>query len=172
MGGLDVGGRQLNTSPTISSSAQREAGSAGPMAGDTEAREDPVKQTALSRAAPPLTRLLEPSPSPLIPYTTIVQLDMRVGTILTAERVPHSKKLIALQVDVGEAVPRCILTGSKPARPPELFVGRQVPILCNVPSRELVGIVSQGVMLSTYDAAGGQMLLVVAASVPAGMPIR
>jgi methionyl-tRNA synthetase len=101
-----------------------------------------------------------------------MELDIRVGTVLAASRVPHSKKLIALQVDVGEPEPRCILTGSKPARPPEHFVGRQVPIVCNVPQRELVGLISQEVMLSTYDAIGGQMLLVVAAPVPAGVPVR
>jgi methionyl-tRNA synthetase len=119
-----------------------------------------------------MIRLLERSPSLVVPYDTLMQLELRVGTVLAASQVPHSKKLIALQVDVGEAVPRCILTGSKPARAPELFVGKQVPIVCNVPPRELAGMLSQGVMLSTYDATGGQTLLVVAASVPAGMPIR
>jgi methionyl-tRNA synthetase len=142
------------------------------MAGDAVAREDPVKHTSMSSERLPLTPLFEPSRSPLLPYATIVQLDIRVGTILTAEHVPHSKKLIALQVDVGEAQTRCILTGSKPARPLELFAGRQVPIACNVPPRELAGMISQGVMLSTYDAVGGQMLLVVAAPVPVGTPIR
>ncbi len=56
-----------------------------------------------------MIRLLERAPSLVVSYDTLMQLDLRVGTVLTALRVPHSKKLIALQVDVGEAVPRCIL---------------------------------------------------------------
>jgi methionyl-tRNA synthetase len=56
-----------------------------------------------------MTLLLERSPSLVVPYDTLLQLDIRVGTVLAAERVPHSKKLIALQMDVGEPQPRCIL---------------------------------------------------------------
>jgi methionyl-tRNA synthetase len=119
-----------------------------------------------------MTRLLERAPSLVVPYDTLMQLELRVGTVLAASRVPHSKKLIVLQVDVGEAMPRCILTGSKPARPPELFVGKQVPIVCNVPQRELAGIVSQGVMLSTYDETFGQVLLVAEGMVLPGSAVR
>ena len=119
-----------------------------------------------------MIRLLERSPSLVVPYDTILQLDIRVGTVLAASRVPHSKKLIALQVDVGDPQLRCILTGSKPPRPPDLFVGKQVAVVCNVPPRELAGMVSQGVVLSTYDESLGQVLLVTHRLVPPGMPIR
>jgi tRNA-binding EMAP/Myf-like protein len=56
-----------------------------------------------------MTILLERQTALVVPSETIVQLDIRVGTVLAASRVPHSKKLIALQVDVGEPQPRCIL---------------------------------------------------------------
>jgi tRNA-binding EMAP/Myf-like protein len=56
-----------------------------------------------------MTISLEEALSLVVPYDIIVQLDIRVGTVLAASRVTHSKKLVALQVDVGEPHPRCIL---------------------------------------------------------------
>jgi tRNA-binding EMAP/Myf-like protein len=62
-----------------------------------------------------------------------------MGTVQAAERMVYSKKLTALWIDVGEPQPRCVITGSKRPRPPESFVGLQLPVICNLPARELAG---------------------------------
>ncbi|HEU5199142.1 MAG TPA: hypothetical protein VFU32_05870 [Ktedonobacterales bacterium] len=109
-----------------------------------------------------------PSPAQTVPYESFAHLDIRLGTVLAAERMAHSKKLTALWIDVGEPQPRCVVTGSKRPRPPESFVGLQLPVICNLPPRQLAGKVSQGLLLTTYDAVGNQVLLVAQAPVLPG----
>ena len=112
------------------------------------------------------------SPAQTVLYESFARLDIRMGTVLAAERMVHSKKLTALWIDVGEPKPRCVITGSKRPRPPESFVGLQLPVICNLPPRELAGKVSQGLLLTTYDALGNQVLLVAQAPVPPGTRAR
>jgi tRNA-binding EMAP/Myf-like protein len=95
-----------------------------------------------------------------------------MGTVLADERIVQSKKLILLWIDVGEPQPRCVITGSKRPRSPESFVGLQLPVICNLPPRELAGKVSEGLLLTTYDAVGIQVLLVAQAPVPPGAKAR
>lgn len=95
-----------------------------------------------------------------------------MGTVLSAERMVHSKKLTALWIDVGEPQLRCVITGSKRPRPPASFVGLQLPVICNLPLRELAGKVSQGLLLTTCDAMGNQILLVAQAPIPPGTRVR
>ncbi len=124
---------------------------------------------------PVATRLIElatSSSAQTVPYESFARLDIRMGIVLAAERMMHSKKLTALWIDVGEPQPRCVITGSKHPRPPESFVGLQLPVVCNLPPRELAGKVSQGLLLTTYDALGNQVLLVTQAPVLPGTRAR
>lgn len=118
------------------------------------------------------TELVTPSSAQIVPYESFARLDIRMGTVLAAERMLHSKKLTALWIDVGEPQPRCVITGSKRPRPPDSFVGLQLPVICNLPPRELAGKISQGLILTTYDAKGTQVLLVAQAPIPPGTKAR
>lgn len=116
--------------------------------------------------------LATPTPVQIVPYESFARLDIRMGTVLAAERMVHSKKLSVLWIDVGEPQPRCVITGSKRPRPPENFVELQLPVICNLPPRDLAGKVSEGLLLTTYDAVGNQVLLVAQAPVLPGTKVR
>jgi methionyl-tRNA synthetase len=76
------------------------------------------------------------------------KVEMRVGEILTAERVPKSDKLLRFTVDVGESEPRQILAGIAEHYEPEKMVGRKVVVVANLKPRKLRGFESQGMILA------------------------
>ncbi|OGD63098.1 hypothetical protein A3A71_03905 [Candidatus Berkelbacteria bacterium RIFCSPLOWO2_01_FULL_50_28] len=82
------------------------------------------------------------------------KLDIRIGTIKSAERLEDSKRLLKLTVDFGDET-RTILAGiSKTVEDPETLVGKQSPFLFNLEPKELAGVTSEGMMLcaSSDDA--------------------
>ena len=76
------------------------------------------------------------------------KIEMRVGEILTAERVPKSDKLLRFTVDLGESEPRQILAGIAEYYEPEKMVGRKVVVVANLKPRKLRGFESQGMILA------------------------
>jgi methionyl-tRNA synthetase len=76
------------------------------------------------------------------------KVEMRVGEILTAERVPKSDKLLRFTVDLGEAEPRQILAGIAEHYEPEKMIGRKVIVVSNLKPRKLRGFESQGMILA------------------------
>lgn len=97
------------------------------------------------------------TPDPLQDETSIddfFSTDLRVGLITTAEDLPKSKKLLKLQVDVGEAAPRQILAGIKLHFSPEDLVGRKVVVVANLKPAKLMGLESQGMVLAASDVSG------------------
>src|SRR3989344_2398875 len=76
------------------------------------------------------------------------KLDIRVGTILNAEKVEDSSKLIKLEVDFGELGKRTILTGMQMYFEPQDFIGMQTIFLLNLKPRRMMGIESQGMILA------------------------
>ncbi|MDT4955903.1 MAG: methionyl-tRNA synthetase [Acidobacteriota bacterium] len=76
------------------------------------------------------------------------KVEMRVGEILTAERVPKSDKLLRFTVDLGESEPRQILAGIAEHYEPEKMVGRKVIVVANLKPRKLRGFESQGMILA------------------------
>ena len=85
-----------------------------------------------------------------ITYDTFDLLDLRVGHVLTAERVPKSKKLIKMTVDLGFET-RTILGGIGVAYAPEELVDRQVVVVANLAPRPMMGSVSHGMLLCASD---------------------
>jgi methionyl-tRNA synthetase len=83
-----------------------------------------------------------------ITYDTFAQLDLRVGTVMTAEAVAKSKKLLRLSVDLGEAEPRQIISGLAEAYAAETLLGRQVVVVANLKPAKIMGHLSQGMVLS------------------------
>ncbi|GGG91912.1 methionine--tRNA ligase [Polaribacter pacificus] len=93
-----------------------------------------------------------------INFDDFTKLDMRVGTILEATKVPKTKKLLQLKVDVGIDV-RTIVSGIAESFSPEEIIGQQVTVLCNLAPRTLKGIESQGMILMT-DTIDGKLAFV------------
>jgi len=86
---------------------------------------------------------------PEITYEDFSKLDIRAGTVLSAERVEGSEKLIRLQVDFGPEIgQKQILTGLLKWYKPESFVGLQTTFILNLPPRKMMGFMSEGMILA------------------------
>ena len=95
------------------------------------------------------------------------KMDIRVSTILAAEKVAKTKKLLKLIVDTG-IDQRTIVSGIAEHFTPEELVGQQVLVLVNLQPRELKGILSQGMILMVEDATGALRLVQPSEAVKAG----
>ncbi len=94
--------------------------------------------------------------------------DLRVGTILAAEKMPKADKLLILQVDTGLDT-RTIVSGIAESFSPEEIINQRVTVLINLAPRKLRGVESQGMILMTTDASGKLQFVVPAGSdVPNG----
>lgn len=90
-----------------------------------------------------------------LPYDDFAKLDIRTGTIIHAELVPKSKKLLKLQVDFGEQIgTRTIVAGIAFSYSPEVAVGERVVAILNLASRIMMGIQSDGMLLATRSEDG------------------
>jgi methionine--tRNA ligase beta chain len=83
-----------------------------------------------------------------IEITDLTKIDIKVGTILSAEKVEGSVKLIKLIVDFGEFGQRQILTGMQEFYAPEDFVGMQTTFIINLKPRKMMGLESQGMIFA------------------------
>ena len=81
------------------------------------------------------------------------KLDLRVGTIVEAQKMPKTKKLLVLKVDTGIDT-RTIVSGIAESFTPEEVIGKQVTVLVNLAPRKLRGIASEGMILMAEDATG------------------
>ena len=88
-----------------------------------------------------------------ITFDDFSKLDMRVGTIIEAEKMPKAKKLLVLKVDTGIDV-RTIVSGIAESFTPEEVVGKKVTVLVNLAPRALRGVESQGMILMTETPEG------------------
>ena len=79
------------------------------------------------------------------------KIDIRIGTITAAERVPDTDKLIKCTVDLGEEEARTIVSGIAHLREPEALVGKQVPYIANLAPRTIKGIESNGMLLAVGE---------------------
>ena len=89
----------------------------------------------------------------LITFDKFAKMDIRVGTILEAEKMPKANKLLILKVDTGIDV-RTIVSGIAESFSPEEIIGKRVTVLVNLAPRNLRGIESQGMILMTNNAEG------------------
>ncbi len=88
-----------------------------------------------------------------IDFEDFTKLDIRIGTILDAEKIPKTKKLLKLTVDVGIDV-RTIVSGIAESFDPEEIIGQKVTVLVNLAPRNLRGVESQGMILMSNTADG------------------
>jgi len=88
-----------------------------------------------------------------IQYEDFAKMDLRVGTILEAEKMPKANKLLILKIDTGIDV-RTIVSGIAESFSPEEIIGKRVTVLVNLAPRNLRGVESQGMILMTTNAEG------------------
>ncbi|RLI79737.1 methionine--tRNA ligase [Archaeoglobales archaeon] len=98
------------------------------------------------------------------------KLDLRIGKIVKAEKIKKSKKLLKLEVDIGNEV-RQVVAGIAESYEPESLVGKLVPILVNLKPAKLMGVESQGMILAV-DVDGKAILMHPERDVPVGSKIR
>lgn len=112
------------------------------------------KETAAVPSKPPKAE--KKLDKPLISYEDFEKVDLRVGTILAAEAIPKSKKLIKLRVDAGGE--RTVVAGIKEHYKPEDLPGKQVLLVVNLAPVTLMGVESQGMILAASDGKGMHLL--------------
>ena len=105
-----------------------------------------------------------------IAFEDFTKLDLRVGTILEAEKMPKAKKLLVLKVDTGIDT-RTIVSGIAEHFTPEEVVGKQVTVLVNLAPRALRGVESEGMILMTEDDQGKLVFVNPDTTVKNGMQI-
>ncbi|MEA2173655.1 MAG: methionyl-tRNA synthetase, partial [Blastocatellia bacterium] len=122
---------------------------APPMQGATEA--DAVSAEAQAEDDAGLVSFIE--------IGDFAKVDLRVGEILTAERVPKSDKLLRFMIDIGETEPRQVLAGIAEYYEPEKMVGRKVVVVANLKPRKLRGFESQGMVVAASVGEDGRPVI-------------
>ena len=105
-----------------------------------------------------------------ISFDDFGRMDIRIATVVAAERVAKTKKLLRLEVDTG-LDRRVIVSGIAEYYTPEELVGRQVPVLINLAPREVKGIRSEGMILMAADTDGRLRLLAPSEAVASGATV-
>ncbi len=90
----------------------------------------------------------------LIEIGQFFETSLKVGTVIEAEEVAKSKKLLKLQVDLGEEQPRQVVAGIKEFYSPESLVDTQVCVVANLKPAKLMGMISEGMLLAAKDEDG------------------
>ncbi len=96
----------------------------------------------------------EPQSDNLIEIGQFFETSLKVGTVVEAQEVPKSKKLLKLQVDLGEENLRQVVAGIKEFYSAESLVGTQVCVVANLKPAKLMGMISEGMLLAAKDEDG------------------
>jgi methionyl-tRNA synthetase len=94
-----------------------------------------------------------------IEITDFAKIDLRVGEVKTAERIPKADKLLLITVDIGEEKPRQILAGIAQYYEPEKLIGRKIVVVANLKPRKLRGYESQGMLLAASVGDEGKPVI-------------
>jgi methionyl-tRNA synthetase len=114
----------------------------------------------------------EPSGGAKIPVEDFAKVDLRVGLVLTAEKVKGSDKLMHMTVDIGEPRPRTIVAGIAEAYAPADLVNRKVVIVANLQPRKLRGIESNGMIVAASVEGGKPVLAGFHEDIPVGARLK
>jgi methionyl-tRNA synthetase len=112
-----------------------------------------------------------PAEGELVDIETFARVKLTVGQVKVAERVPKSKKLIRMEVDLGEGALRQIVAGIGAQYEPEKLVGRRIVVVANLKPAVLMGVESRGMLLAA-SVDGVPFLLSVDGEVPPGTGVK
>ena len=137
---------------------------------------DGRQQTANAAPSHSGTHLTEAEAVPGVAYieiTDFAKIDLRVGEVKTAERIPKADKLLLITVDIGEEKPRQILAGIAQYYEPEKLIGRKIVVVANLKPRKLRGYESQGMLLAaSVGDEGKPVIATFAEDVPNGARLK
>ncbi len=143
-------GAPVSEAPAVTTPAQTNAPQAAPVA-----------------AAPAAT----PAASEKISIDDFAKIELRVGMVKVAERVPKADKLLRLEIDIGTEV-RQVLAGIAEAYAPETLVGRKVVIVANLAPRKMRGLESNGMIVAASLEGGKPVLAGFLEDVPVGARLK
>lgn len=107
-----------------------------------------------------------------ISYEDFAKVEIRVGTVIAAEQIPDTDKLLKCTIDFGEFGTRTIVSGIALFRTPEQIIGKQLPYIVNLAPRMLRGVESQGMLLAASPGGDGLALLMPDTPVPNGTKLK
>lgn len=126
-----------------------------------------LQATKLANQAAPAA---EPQKAP-VSFDEFTRMDIRIGTVLEAEQVPKTKKLLKLKIDTG-IDKRTVVSGIAEYYQPQTLIGKQVAILVNLEPRNIKGIESHGMILMAEDKGGVLRLVSPEAMVTPGGTVK
>ena len=129
------------------------------------------KDAYLADVTPAETPAREDEDDAMISIEKFFETQLKVGTVLAAEPVPKTDKLLKLTVDVGEEEPRTLVAGIAAAYGPDEIVGCQVAVVANLEPATIRGVTSQGMVLAA-SVDGRPVLVHPGEEVPPGTQIR
>jgi methionyl-tRNA synthetase len=107
----------------------------------------------------------------MITIDDFIKVEMRAGTVLEAEEIPGSDKLLKLKIDLGEETPRQVLSGIKQWYQPEDLIGKQFVFVANLEPRMMMGLESQAMILAV-GTEGAPVILKPSKKVKPGSKVR
>ncbi len=126
---------------------------------EDEAIEYQLKKLANTKKANEAEAYKAKEIKPVIDFADFEKLDLRVGHILACEKVKKANKLLKFTIDDGSGKPRTIVSGIAKFYEPEELVGKDVVFIANLAPRQLMGIESQGMILSAENFDGNLSVL-------------
>ena len=145
---------------------------------EDQRRGSAVEEAKLPAAQPPATQPVVTTPPATpsaeggkITIDDFAKIDLRVGVVKVAERVPKADKLLRLEVDIGTEV-RQLVAGIAEAYAPETLVGRKVVIVANLAPRKLRGLESNGMIVAASAEGGKPVLTGFLEDVPIGARLK
>jgi len=139
--------------------------------------EEEQKVAPAAEASPASAQPSPPPATPLVPANDKISIDdfakieLRVGVVKVAERVPKADKLLRLEIDIGTEV-RQVLAGIAEAYAPETLIGRKVVIVANLAPRKLRGLESNGMIVAASLEGGKPVLAGFLEDVPVGAKLK
>jgi len=113
-----------------------------------------VKETVKKQPEKEVKKIQQQEDDNLIEIGDFFKTSLKIGTVVEAVEVPKSKKLLKLQVDLGDELPRQILAGIKEFYSPDDLVNTQVCVVANLKPAKLMGLISEGMLLAAKDEDG------------------
>jgi methionyl-tRNA synthetase len=138
---------------------------------ELEAKVSAEQAVLLGKAPAPSPPTAAP-PSSQITIDDFAKVDLRVGQVISAERVKGADKLLNLKIDLAEPEPRSIVAGIAEAYMPEQLVGRKVVIVANLAPRNLRGLTSNGMIVAASVEGGKPVLAAFLEDIPVGARLK
>lgn len=106
----------------------------------------------------------------MINFDDFKKVEIKIGKILAAEKVAGSEKLLKLEIDLG-VEKKQIVAGIGNTYEPDFLIGKELPIVCNLEPRMLMGLESQGMILAA-DSGEGPVIMFPEREVPPGSEVK